>query len=497
MGFLRKIKYHRLVIVAILVLLVIYNYYGEKCALADGYGWDGDSYYRPILINGWEEYTSDNISYYHTHRMLPFLFIHWLMRLLNMSFSAPHVMLICSTVNALLLLFSVLLFFGISNHLRWKRNTEILAFSFSFLNYHVLKFMGYCPVMTDMPAYFLSWLVVYGFFLKKNWILFLVGLIGMFVFPILSLIAFLLSFLCIRIDMWNDTKNNRLCNAFVRGVFMFWVPLAFMGYVIFRIIVRGASSFQEVFIARSSISIWISVLALLAYVIFYYYATKPLAINWEKTFLSCVEKPRIYLIGMYTLFFVGYYFLPTIHGYSGPFSLINELAQICQFPATDILIFVETHFLYLGIGFVLILLYWKEICDATKRLGLGYFILTLLSLLFMSDIETRKIIGFYILLLIPLMSHLDKYRLSGRMVIFLFVVQLIFSFFWLPINVEGINKAFYTYQVNVYMQWPSQRYYMFQGPWQAHKVYGVALIVELIFIFILYRWKKNLSIWSI
>ena len=65
-----------IILVAVLAVIVAYNYFGEYCAHCDGYGWDGSVYYKDIVLNGWDQYTSGNISQYHTHRMLPFLITH-------------------------------------------------------------------------------------------------------------------------------------------------------------------------------------------------------------------------------------------------------------------------------------------------------------------------------------------------------------------------------------------------------------------------------------
>ena len=61
-------------------------------------------------------------------------------------------------------------------------------------------------------------------------------------------------------------------------------------------------------------------------------------------------------------------------------------------------------------------------------------------------------------------------------------VQLTMSCFWWHINVPGISQAFLTYEVDVYMQFPAQRYFMFQGPWQGHQTYLLFLAIELLLL---------------
>lgn len=486
------ISWNRCLLLLILALIVFYNYYGEYCALCEGYGWDGCSYYKGIVLNGWDEYVSGSISYYHTHRMLPFLVIHVIMKMLSLSFIPIHVMLVSATINVVLLGGSVFLFFCISSQLGWRKNGESLAFAFCFFNYHVLKFMGYCPVMTDMPTFFLCWLIAYAFFFSKMWLMAICGIIAMIVFPLLSLVAFILLMFRTKMGTYQANKVDEKCNFIIRLFFVLWLPVAFSLYVVYRVSVKHAITFQEIFIARSSYGILQTILALVFYVLFYAIAVKYLKINWHAILRDYLVKSEFLRLIVGVVIFFILYELPTTYGFRGPFSLVNELAQICQFPATDILIFLETHFLYLEIGFAFMIVFWKEVCYEVRNLNFGYYLLSLLSLLFLSDIETRKVICFYLLLLIPLITVIDKLKISGKIVCFVVLWQLVASFFWFPINVSGITHDFETYQVDVYMNWPSQRYYMFQGPWQSHEVYWVTLAVEIVVIICLYRWKHRL-----
>lgn len=497
---------HRWILIAILAIIVVHNYYGEYCAHCEGYGWDGSVYYKDILINGLDQYTSGNISQYHTHRMLPFLIIHYIMRVLSLSFLPNNVMLVSSIINTCLLAISVWLFFGISRAKKWNWKTETLIFAFCFYNYHVLKFMGYCPVMTDMPTYTLSIALAY-FFIKQNKTgLITTGLISIVVFPLLALMALLLlafpnnsvgEYIPRKENAANPPskidKANYILNATMRAILTWWLPTAFVAYIFFRLYVRGMDNYQSVFVTRYPQNVWISVAGIIAYIIFYFYATMPLRADFATTLKQLYTRRRILAIALWLAIFVVVYTLPTMYGFKGKFSLVNEFAQICQFPATDVLIFIETHFLYLGIGFLFVLLMWKEICRETRILGIGAVLILMLSLVFLSDIETRKITCFYIFLL-PIMGTLLEKKVIKLYIVYLIVAtQLIYSAFWFNINTDGIAEAFATYDINVYLQMPAQRYYMFQGPWQSHQMYMLIIIIEICLLGILQLYLRNKS----
>lgn len=488
--------FHRIILVTVLLAIVIYNYFGEHVPLCDGYGWDGCSYYKDIVINGWNEYLSDNISHYHTHRMLPFLLTHYTMKVLNVSFAAANVMIVSSVINIFLLCLAVWFFFNISKYMKWKKNTEIMAFAFSFFNFHVLKFMGYCPVMTDMPTFTLCWAAAYFFISNKTYLLTFTGIVAMATFPLLSLIVLFL--VALPKEGFGNSNNrfSKIIYKSIKTIYMFWLPVAFILYVWFRYVIRGVENFESAFIARHPQNIYMAIAGLVAYIIFYNFATKPFKKDW-KSFFELLSKPKtIIKIIISLIIFTFLYKLTTLHGFEGPFSLVNELAQICQFPATDILIFIETPFLYLGgYAFILFILCWPKICNVGMQWGTGYFIILMLALFFLPDIETRKIMCFFIFTLLPLMQHIDNSRQIRHKFVYLVVLcQLGLSFFWFKITVPGIEEAFDTYSVSTYLQWPSQRYYMFQGPWQSHSVYIITLAVEIIAVMALWLCNKRKNI---
>lgn len=482
---------HRIILVAIIAAIVAFNYYGEYCAHCDGYGWDGCFTYRAMVLNGWDEYASGCISDYHSHRMLHFLIIHYIIKAFSLPFSPHNVMLTCSIANTVMLAVAVFFFFRISNKEGWKRRTEIIVFSFLFFNFHVLKFMGYCPVMTDMPAFALCVALVYYCVSKNKVAVVVTGLISVVVFPILSLMAFLM--LCLPdepLRSFSDKEKdkegynaNRILNATMRCLITVWLPLAFVTYIFFRLYVKNVGDYKSVFIARYPENIYISVAAILAYVIFYWFATSPLQVDFLAMLKPFRERRRIFLSIVAVVAFVAIYTLPTVLCYKGNFSLVNEFAQICQFPATDILIFLETPFVYLGLGFVFLMIKWKSVCRETMARGTGVYAILILAVVFLADIETRKIIYFYIFLLPMLAKVIEKLNISRARAITIVAIQLFLSFFWFRINVDGIKEAFATYDNEVYMQMPAQRYYMFQGPWQSHEMYLTFMFVALIFFF--------------
>ena len=357
--------------------MVALNYYGEYCAHCDGYGWDGCFTYKPMIINGWDEYASGCISDYHSHRMLNFFILHYIIKSLSLPFS-PHVVILTSNImNTVLLAVAVFFFFRISIKEGWKKKTEIIMFSFLFFNFHVLKFMGYCPIMTDMPAFTLCVALVYYSISKNKAAIVVTGLISVVVFPILSLMAFLM--ICLPDKPLKDFDNkeytgegnklNRILNAVMRCIMTIWLPVAFVAYIFFRLYIRGVGDYKSIFIVRYPESILISATAMLAYVIFYWFATKPLQVDFSAMLKPFKERRRLLTSLIAIAVFAIIYTLPTAYCYKGKFSLVNEFAQgllderlkvsaavtdlgfICWSKATTANASIDGRFSYTGIDF--------------------------------------------------------------------------------------------------------------------------------------------------
>lgn len=494
-------NFHRIILLTVIAAIVAFNYYGEYCAHCDGYGWDGCFTYRGMITNGWDEYASGCISDYHSHRMLHFFILHYVIKALSLPFTPHNVMLTCSVANTVLLALAVFFFFRISIRKGWSRKTETILFSFTFFNFHVLKFMGYCPVMTDMPAFTLCIALVYYCISKNKTAVVVTGLISVVVFPILSLMAFLMFSLPDKplnsfSGKQHDTKadrTNKILNATVRSIITLWLPIAFGAYVFYRLYVKNVGDYRSIFIARYPENMFVSAVAIVAYIIFYWFATRPLQVDFVAMLRPFGERRRIWFSIIAVVCFCIIYTLPTVCSYKGKFSLVNEFAQICQFPATDILIFLETPFVYLGLGFIFMMIKWKSVCREAMACGTGAYAILILAVVFLADIETRKIIYFYIFLLPMLATSIERIKFSNWRVFTIVAIQLFLSCFWFRINVAGIKEAFATYDNEVYMQMPAQRYYMFQGPWQSHEMYLVFLFCALVFFFIYQYLLENES----
>lgn len=484
----------RLLLCVLLAILILYSFTGEIIPYNNGLGWDGSRYYY-YMANFEDLIVNQGIDSYRITRLLPFLLIRYVMQSVNVEITVNNVLIASKIFNAFILAILLIYFFKLSNVAKWNRFAEIIAFSFTFFNFPVLKFFGYYPLLTDCTALLLSFMAVYYFFIKSYIGMAFVTLLSLVTWPILSIITYVLAvFPRDRVEEI-DTKSlfQRAISLFVRVLFVSFIPLV-LSFSILRLHMDSPELdvYHNVYKYRLPINFFWVLLATVSVCSFYYFATKNLKINWDiffRAFLKVTVLTRMVICGF--LLAILYKGISNLGG-KAPWSSSLQILNMSSFPTTDVLIFLETHFLYLGLFFVLIVLRWHKIIDYVKNyLGIGYFVVVLFALFFIVDIETRKLTSFYPILLMPLMAVIKDIKFKKWVYYLIPICCLFCSFFWFNINTPDIVDAFNQTSTIYNIDSPAQRYFMFMGPWQSRTVYLIVSMVELTLLFVIYLLHKR------
>ena len=409
-------------------------------------------------------------------RILPFVMNHYILSLLNIEITIQSALICAKVLNFLYLALLVYYFFKMSDRLKWNRYTELMAFSFCFLNFPVLKNFGYYPLSCDCPALLLSYMGLYFYISRNNWGMACVAFLSLLTWPITCVIIFILA-LFPRDKV--VVSGPSIVSRCIKSLFVLFVPICYFAPI--ALIKLGYSEYDVYMFTRYPINNVLFYCAIVATMFFYAISMKLVDVNWVQIYRSIFSKSFIQKIVLFLLLFVILFKgISNLGGEGSPLSLLGQFNMMIRYPASDVLIFLETPFLYLGIFFLLIILLWGRIVDHVREeYGIGYYFVLLLALFFLMEIETRKLTSFYPIMLIPLMDVIQKMRLKSPLVYTIPVLCLICSFFWFPINTQDIGVAF-NGSLSSYMDFPAQRYFMFFGPWQSHMVYFIVFSVEII-----------------
>lgn len=487
---------HRVVLFSILISVLIYSFTGEYVPHNEGAGWDGVLYFE-IIKNFEELLMSKGIDAYHMTRFLPFAVLHYVLSWLNIPLNIHTAIIGMRVFNVIAILLLCFYFFRLSSFLHWSKEIEIVAFSFCFFNFYLLKNSAYYPITCDCIALLLSYMGLY-YYIKRNKIgQFIVFLLSLLTWPILSAVMFVLI-------LFPDAKVKWVeDNSFQQLVFAWMVKLS---YILFPTFYGFYLLWQYGFFSNEWVACWILcgpdrggiihpyyvVFSIIAISFFFYFATKSLNVNWINV---CSELLKIKVIARILLggiiFYTIYQQLQLLGG-PAVFSVEAMFKRMIGVSASDCLLFLETHFMYMGLFFLLILLLWEKIVIySCETYGIPYLFVLMMALLFSIGSETRGLIQFYPFLLVPLIACLNKIEINKVVLWSIPFICLVTSFFWLHINIVGIQEAFER-PIPTYIEFPAQRYYMFFGPWQSHYVYCIVSCVEISMIFaIRFMYKKG------
>jgi len=218
----------------------------------------------------------------------------------------------------------------------------------------------------------------------------------------------------------------------------------------------------------------LSLLVLCLYFIFITHTFAPLVLNLlkhqvnKKMITICIIVYGLLLLG--ASFFVSYGVQLGAEGF-----LTNILHQAITNPA----VFLVAHSNYFGVGVLFIFIFYKSFVKKVISLGTGYAILILFYSYIMIGSESRQFINILPFLILPVMLLLKEFALSKLQVISVITMSIVTSKWWYPINqLGGIDQY--------YFQFPSQHYFMNQGPWLATPMYLVQLLSILVLCAVLY-----------
>lgn len=181
-------------LLAALVLLggVLLTVFSERIFAAGGLGYDGCSY--GAIITRYADVRSGALAinsglYF---RLVPALTIRAAMMALGIPLTVPHVITTFQVINVALLTLGAWLLGGCCDRIGLSRDGKILGFISIFINYVVLKYTFYYPVLLDTASLVLGIVLAWLYLSRRTWWLLPAGIGAFFIGPNVGLQAFLL-----------------------------------------------------------------------------------------------------------------------------------------------------------------------------------------------------------------------------------------------------------------------------------------------------------------
>lgn len=483
-----KHQAHKIILIFILLIILLYAFYFERIQVHSGFGYDG-AFYGEYTKNFIQYIKSHSINSYHFQRVgIPFI-IHYAFLFLNIELSNPNIIQAFSFVNILFIFLAVVYYFLISKMLVLTKNIEIIGFVSLFFCFPILKLSLYYPVLMDIPAFSLSVILIY-LYLRRNilWY-FLLLLIGCFIYPTFILLSVLFFFKKQDLNIQTEElpKSNTvgsLIKNFNMLHFLFFFSFPILLCVIFFVLFWH-SSFDLMALQYNSrpfttILIWCSFFIALSYLTYLNYFPKFVfkskrifkSINIYGVILACI-------LILLTKIIVNYYSSKAEVTFTLQSYLYNIIYQGVKNPIN----FIVAHVFYFGLAPLLTFFLIKDIKKEIINFGIGMVLFFNLFFFFSIGSESRQLINYYPFLILLLVIVLNKYwKVSFMFTIIYGIICLALSHFWFKINInDHVLPDLFSYFQS--FEFPAQRYFMFQGPWVSDFIYYIHLAICIILFF--------------
>jgi hypothetical protein len=363
-------------------MIVGYTMLGEKVAINNGEGWDGE-YYYDIATNFFNRVQHESYNKYRIQRVFPFAIINAVTEVCHIEKTHENMLPMMQMLNAIALMACVMFFYLTSNRLRLALVWESIWFASLFYCFPILKAIGYYPYSTDLFGY-LCGFAIYYFFLKKNSIgLFITAFCGAYTWPVVSISALALAFLRTEpVKIYNQElgRTNKIINK--------WIKIAFVAlpliYIFLEYSVHSKFSYEflmdRLYCISRPVNAYIFVLSVLCVGLYLFCIVKPITINVTGVISDLFTKHKKNLL----LFLVCYILIHISTMLISNDEIVDldmyGLVRLNVLWATsNPFVFLVNHFLFYGFSIVLIIMFWKKLAQAICDEGIGFVgILTLI-----------------------------------------------------------------------------------------------------------------------
>jgi hypothetical protein len=489
-------KSHKLMTCIVLIVGVLNFFWGEKVPAGEGLGWDGLKY-AELVRNLGEMVSSGKLNTYFAQRTLPSAIIGQALHLLSLPTSTINIIRGFEIYNLLLLLCATFSWKTIADSTSLRIEGRWLGFFGIFLNYECSKQAFYYPVLTDVTALFISLLLLQFYLQRKAFPLFVVALIGSFVWPVVNLCgALLLFFLNIRIqdykidvciDKMGRSKHVKLYGTVLLLVtpvigYIFLTNIGLPGGHICtmpRLLAKETDT-NVVQCSLEGLLTGIPTIILLSIALWTLIAS-PLFVRSTLSGFSKISSRLIVLA-------IGVLLIPTLivrvisnASLPNPNSLHYLLEYFLLPPNGKFFLAIVTLAVFWGPMFLLLFLFWRQFSLEAQKLGPGFVAVIGISMPLGLACEPRYITVAWPFLVIGMTLAVERMKMRRSFYYVFAGLSVIWAQFWMKINLA----PWLGHDQLGLLEFPKQIYFMHYGLWMSWTSYLIqfpALVISALIL---------------
>ena len=477
----------------IILISAWYAIFPDVIPLNGGFGYEGALFYKAVVKDCYDAVVVQGINTYSIQRIFPFVVAHYVLRGLQLPLTNAVILQYFMLYNALVAFAIIYYWHRLSQLFALRPAAVWVGYLGLLISCATLKYDLYVPFTYDRTALLVGLISLYYHLAGHSVRLLGIALISLAVWPTALFCNLLL--LLFPPGFQLPTTGNR-------SISTLWAFASSMGFVALCIFVIYIKKIPMVHVAPTATT-WL-----------------PLSIGLVGVYLAVTQYgiARVLLGNSVQLRHIGHllwsrrqmwlpaalllgcYFLLTkglgTHGHehlNGKSFVVNVVYGAVNRPAQ----FLISHSSYYGLPVALALVYWRQVIEVIKKLGLAVGGVFVLLLLLAVNNETRQLANLLPVLVLATALLVQQLAPPARTIAYSFVIGLIMSKCWLYINqfdatlgqLNDQYPAAAVGQTGAVYAWnsPYQAYWMNIGPWTSNQFLLIQGLVLLLLIVVVRR----------
>jgi len=456
---------HRRSLILSLLLITVLGigsvFWGEKIAINEGFGWDGQLYGTLA-----REMNFRALGDYSFQRILPSTLVHLALSALRQPMDNEHIVLAFGLLNLGMMLISCVLYREIADELHLRQRGFWLGFAAIFINFAHCKGIWYYPVVTDPTAVALSLAMLLYYLRGQVFRLFLASFLGAFTWP--SLIyagAFLLAF-----------RRGPVKEEGADGPR--WLAVALAAAACAWAIIHYYVHDGGVGPGLAQPIRWAMPLSIFLAGLYLYLGSAILLHRMSS--IGCLKQLLFWRTGLAILLWAVCRIPITLWADHSIDSVTtySAIRDIIMRSAVKPLGFLVSHPVYFGPAFLMFLFCWRSFSRIVARYGAGLVAVVLMGVFTSLTPESRQSLPSYVMAAPFLGILVDELALPPRFFWLFGAVALLSTKAWMHMGLPADDDG-------QYLSFPMQNLFMNSGVWMNNRMYviqgGIVLAVAALF----------------
>jgi len=421
-----------------LLYVVIFFWTGERIPVNDGAGWDGH-YYTLVARDFTDSVVNRNITPTIAQRILPSAIVAASLNLTGADSSIQNIQIAYWAMGVIMILLSLAMWARISETLKFADGLRTLGICALLVVFPMTKMFVYNPILTDVSAFFIGMLAVFGFVRNSLFFIWMAFFGALFTWPsgVVSLPFLIIFSLDQRLHGWGVAVRPTQSYVFLFSVIIFWTALCV--YLIkFKWLTDGVPLYLPLSDRPSLFYVTVIIGSIIGAVTTHFTFRWVSEVSWTAVpafFVKNVRLTALTGVAIVVVLWIVWLstfkhpsFAPTVFSFFLNNVFRHQLFQPGAFPLYLINFF--------GPMILLVIYYWADVTKIVLNWGPGIWLFFLSQLIFAMDPEARHALLLYpflVTIVVKAMNDRD-YRISLPYLSVFLGISILSSRVWYEIN---------------------------------------------------------------